>query len=178
MIRDDRNIRRFTIVCGLIAIGLLIFPVDESKPAGDRVDRLPARLLEREARTVGRNGGIVCHTIGVGSGCATAYMRRLTRELVERGLAPSGPGAVAWGLCTVGHESSFNPAAVSHTDDHGAGQLNRPSHRWVNYQRIAWRTTSSPTGWATDPVYSVGVFLKLSRRGTNRGPWEGAPYSC
>lgn len=178
MSRDDRYIRRFTIVCGLIALGLLLFPADDAKPAADRVDRLPTRALEREARTVALHGGIRCHTVGVGAECATPYMRRLVRELVERRLRPYGSYALAWGLCVVGRESGFNPAAVSHTDDHGAGQLHRSDHRWVDYGRIAWQTDVSPTGWAGDPVYSVAVFVRLSRGGANRDPWTGGRYRC
>lgn len=146
--------------------------------AGDRVDLLTTGQLEREARKVALNGGIVCHTPGVGAACATPYMRRLVRELVERRFRPDGPFAIAWGLCIAGRESGFNPAAVSRTDDHGAGQLHRPAHPWVSYGRIAWRTNVSPTGWAGDPVYSVAVFHRLSRGATNRGPWRGGAHPC
>lgn len=176
----DRPLRWFAIVALLAAILLLLVPVPGARAAaGDRVDRLSQRQLEREARHVARNGGIRCHTVGVGARCATPYMRRLVRELVTRRFRPHGPDAVAWAVCVAGRESGFNPAAVSATDDHGAGQLNRPSHPWIDTARIAWRTSASPTGWASDPVYSVAVFAQLADGGRNRGPWEaGAAYHC
>lgn len=176
--RDDRNIRRFFLLCASIAIGLLLWPTPPAKSTADRVDRLPTRLLEREARKVALHGGIRCHTIGVGARCATPYMRRLVRELVERRFRVYGRYALAWGVCVAGRESGFNPAAISATDDHGVGQLNRPSHQWVDYGRIAWATDVSPTGWAGDPVYSVAVFAKLSRGGRNRDPWARGAYHC
>lgn len=179
----ERNARRLILIGTVLAVLTLLqalFPPDAHGRPGrpDRIDVLPTSVLEREARKVARNGGIVCHTVGVGAGCASPYMRRLTRELVDRGLRRHGPDARRWGLCVVGRESGFNPAAVSATDDHGAGQLNRPSHRWVDYARIAWPTRVSPSGWASDPVYSVNVFVQLSRGATNRSPWAGGRYSC
>lgn len=172
--------RRTTVVTAIAAIGLVtVLTLPVRAPAStDRVDRLTTPVLKREARTVARNGGIVCHTIGVGAGCATRYMRRLTIELVERAFAPDGAWAARWAVCVAGRESGGNPAAVSSTDDHGAGQLNRPSHPWVNYHRIAWQTPRSPTGWASDPVYSVAVFHRLAHGGANRGPWLGGRYRC
>lgn len=174
---SDRNLRLFVLCCLAIAIAVLVWPPC-GKPAGDHVDRLSTPALEREARRVALAGGIVCHTVGVGARCATPYMRRLVRELVERRFAPYGRYALAWGLCIAGRESGFNPAAVSSTDDHGAGQLHRTAHSWVDYGRIAWATDVSPTGWASDPVYSVAVFVRLSRGGENRGPWRGGKYQC
>lgn len=172
-------LRRLAITGGLVAILLLLLPAPGGRAAGDRVDRLGARKLEREARQVARSGGIRCHTTGVGVRCATPYMRRLVRELVERRFRPYGRSAVAWAVCVAGRESGFNPAAVSATDDHGAGQLNRPSHPWIDTGRIAWATSRSPTGWASDPVYSVAVFVQLSKGGRNRSPWTaGAAYQC
>jgi hypothetical protein len=134
---------------------------------------MPLKKLEREARNVGLNGGVICHTPGQGRGCATPYMRRLVRELIVR-YFPAGSDR-AWALCVARRESGYNPAAVSYTNDHGVGQLNRPSHTWVNYNRIAfWRNNR----WASDPVYSTQVFVRLSRQGANRSPWAGGAYHC
>lgn len=176
----DRNLRWFLIVCLAVAIAVLAWPPCGISGRGtrDRVDKLSTRKLEQEARRVALAGGILCNTVGVGSRCATPYMRRLVRELVERRFAPYGPYALAWGLCVAGRESGFNPAAASATDDHGVGQLHRPAHAWVDYGRIAWATDVSPTGWASDPVYSVAVFVRISRGGANRSPWAGGAYRC
>lgn len=171
--RSDRALRLAVIAAALAAV-LLLAPLARA----DRVDRLSTPRLEREARKVGRHGGILCHTVGVGAGCATRYMRRLTGELVERAFRPGGPAAVRWATCVAARESGLNPAAVSATNDHGAGQLNLPSHPWLHVARIAWPTAGSPTGWASDPVYSVAVFARLARLGENRSPWHGGRYAC
>jgi hypothetical protein len=137
------------------------------------LDTMPLKKLEREARNVGLNGGILCHTVGRGSSCATPYMRSIVQELITR-YFPAGDNR-NWALCVAGRESGYNPAAVSYTDDHGVGQLNRPSHTWVNYNRIAFWHKGR---WASDPVYSTKVFVRLSRHGANRSPWAGGAYHC
>lgn len=141
--------------------------------AGNNLQTMPLKKLEREARVVGLNGGITCHTVGVGHDCATPYMRNIVRELITR-YFPAGENR-DWALCVAGRESGMNPAAVSSTDDHGVGQLNRPSHSWVDYNRIAFWHKGR---WASDPVYSTQVFVRLSRHGANRSPWAGGAYHC
>lgn len=45
-------------------------------------------------------------------------------------------------LCIIGRESSWNPRAVSRTDDHGLVQLNRPS--WQRYFGARWNLRYDP----------------------------------
>lgn len=141
--------------------------------ASNNLETMPLKKLEREARNVGLNGGITCHTVGQGSGCATLYMRSIVKELIARYI-PAGNNR-DWALCVAGRESGYNPAAISPTNDHGVGQLNKPSHTWVNYNRIAFWYKGR---WASDPVYSTKVFVRLSRQGANRSPWAGGAYHC
>lgn len=155
----------------VIMVAAAVFTAPAS--AGVNLQTMPLKKLEREARTVGLNGGIVCHTPGQGHGCATPYMRSIVQELIVR-YFPAGNNR-AWALCVAGRESGFNPAAISYTNDHGVGQLNKPSHTWVNYNRIAFWHKGR---WASDPVYSTKVFVRLSRQGANRSPWNGGAYSC
>jgi hypothetical protein len=153
-----------------VIVAALAFAVPAT---ASNIQTMQLKKLEREARNVGLNGGITCHTVGQGHGCATPYMRSIVRELIVR-YFPAGDNR-NWALCVAGRESGYNPAAISYSDDHGVGQLNRPSHSWVDYNRIAFWNNGR---WASDPVYSTQVFVRLSRQGANRSPWAGGVYSC
>jgi Transglycosylase SLT domain len=148
--------RAVAIALALVAVGVLVVAVSDARGA-DRVDRLTQPALERAATEAAATGGIRSTRYAD----ATPWMRRLSRELVARAFAGD---ARRWALCVVERESGFNPGAVSSTDDHGLPQVNRPSHRWVDYRRIV-----------VDPVYAVAVMVRLSDRGRNRGPWG---WSC
>ena len=126
----------------------------------DRVDRLPQSTLEHQAELVVTTGGVICRR----HGCATPYMRRLVRELIERAFPVS---ARSWALCVSRRESGYNPGAISPTSDYGVAQIHLASHPWVNGQRLL-----------VDPVYAVAVFVHLSRHGTERSPWYGGSYRC
>jgi hypothetical protein len=142
---------------GLVLLILTLVAVAADAKGADRVDRMRTPALERASIRAAATGGIHSHRYGD----ATPWMRRLSRELVERAFTGS---ARSWALCVVNRESGFNPGAISRTDDHGLPQINRPSHSWVNYGRIT-----------VDPPYAVAVMVKLSRHGHSRGAWG---YSC
>lgn len=161
--RSPMSARALAVVLGLVllaVVGLSSCSPDAKATAADRVSSMPQRTLEKQARIVARTGGIYSSRYGA----ASPYLKRLSRELVARAF-PSW--AERWAFCVVGRESGWNPGAISRTDDHGLAQINRPSHRWVDYRRIT-----------ADPVYGVAVFVRLSDRGASRGPWGGGTYSC
>jgi len=119
---------------------------------------MPQSQLEHAAIEAAATGGILSSRYGA----ATPWMKRLSRELVERAFV--GANARRMALCVVGRESGFNPGAISSTDDHGLPRINRPSHPWVNFRRIT-----------VDPPYAVSVMVRLSGHGRNWGPWG---WSC
>lgn len=162
-------------VLTLLAVACLATAPAAIAAQQDRVDRLTDAQLRAEAAKVGRHGGILCATHGVGARCATPYMRRLTAELVSRAVAPQD---VPWALCVTGRESGFNPGAISTTGDHGVGQINYVSHTWIDRDRITYASSVSPTGWASDVLYSVAVFTRVSGHGSFRSPWAGGSHSC
>lgn len=96
-------------------------------------------------------------------------MRRLTMELVQR---KTVPWAWGWAQCVINIESGFNPAAISPTGDHGVGQINYATHTWIDRDRIGYRSASSPTGWASDVLYSVDLFVRVSDHGRYHSPWR------
>lgn len=102
-------------------------------------------------------------------------MRRLTSELVARSFPASQR---SWALCVASRESGFNPAALSPTGDHGVGQINYVSHTWIDRNRIAYPSSVSSTGWASDVLYSVAIFVRVAGGGYNHSPWSGGRYSC
>jgi hypothetical protein len=117
-------------------------------------------VLERTARYVARHGGIrgSCYQ------CASAYMQRLSYELVGRAFPPGRKG---WAICIVAHESGGNPGAVSPSGALGLSQILPTAHpefdRWALVR---------------DPVYQTRAFVRLSRIGTVRSPWDGQGYRC
>jgi hypothetical protein len=147
------------IACSSIALlALLSVTITVGQASSStRVERMSQRVLEREARKVAVHGGVT----GSCWGCATPYMKRLSYELIDRAFSSSYR---SWAHCIVNRESGYNPGAVSRTDDHGLPQFNRPSHSWINYTKVK-----------RDPPYAVACFVRLSRGGSNQGPWG---YSC
>lgn len=102
-------------------------------------------------------------------------MRRLTYELVDRAFPAA---ARAWAHCVTGRESGDNPAALSPTGDHGVAQINYVTHTWIDRGRIAYESAGSRTGWASDVLYSVALFVRVSDGGAYRSPWWGGGYAC
>ena len=148
--------RGLAITAMVVLLVALIAACADAK-ASDRVDRLPQLALERAAIRAAATGGIRSSRYAD----ATPWMKRLSEELVERAFPRS---ARSMAFCIVNRESGWNPGAISRTDDHGLAQINRPSHPWVSYGRIT-----------VDPVYAVAVFVRLSDRGRDWGPWG---WSC
>lgn len=71
-------------------------------------------------------------------------------------------------FCIVGRESSWNPRAVSRTNDHGLFQLNAIHAR-----------TFGPKLWARryDPVANVDMAYRLYLA-DGFGPWRGGRWAC
>ena len=151
------NAERRIVGVALFAVVVIVLLVTAVDAKADRVDHLRQTTLERAAHRAVVHGRIRSTRWGD----ATPWLRRLSRELIERAFTGSSR---SWALCVVERESGFNPGAVSRTDDHGLPQINRPSHSWVNYSRIV-----------RDPVYAVAVMVRLSDHGANRQPWG---WSC
>lgn len=162
------------VVSLVLAVAMLTVPAAIAA-SQDHVDRLTAAQLRHEAVKVATHGGIKCATHGQGAYCATTYMKRLTAELVERSVPAASR---AWALCVTGRESGFNPAAISTTGDHGVGQINYATHTWIDTGRITYPSRASPTGWASDVLYSVALFDRVSHDGSYRSPWAGGSYRC
>lgn len=160
MLYSTRTLAITFAVLLLVVLVVVVAEADGAPARGDRVDRLPTAKLERLSILAAATGGIR----STRHGDATPWMRRLSRELVERAYAGD---AERWALCVVARESGFNPGAVSHTDDHGLAQIHRPSHPWVHYGRLH-----------VDPPYAVAVMVRLSNRGRSRSPWRGYGYAC
>ena len=144
------------IVISLLA--LVMIPVANAHES--RIDKLPTKVLAKEAKKVVRHGGVYSHKCGD----ASPYLRRLSYELVERAFAPFG--TQDWALYIVGRESCFNPGAINYKwsswdqQAKGLAQLIPAYHQWVNYGRML-----------KDPWYAAMVFVKLSDGGKSTGPW-------
>lgn len=74
----------------------------------------------------------------------------------------------AWARCIVARESSWNPRAVSATNDHGLFQLNAPT--WQRYFGSRWQRVY-------DPVANVRMAYAIYRRG-GKQPWSGGRWAC
>jgi hypothetical protein len=151
--------RGLAIALAVILLVVLIATIADAKGA-DRVDRLSTVQLERASIRAVATGGVRSSRYAD----ATPWTKRLVRELIDRAFRGD---ARRWARCVVERESGWNPGAVSSTDDHGLAQLNRPSHRWVDYGRLV-----------VDPPYAVAVMVRLSDRGHNRKPWNGGRHGC
>ncbi len=145
----------------LISImALILTPLAHAQ--GSRIDKLPTKVLAKEARKVVRNGGIKSHRYGD----ATPYLKRLSYELVERAFLPYGYDRVQWALYIVDRESDFNPGAINTTwsgweeQAKGLAQLIPKYHTWVNFDRML-----------RDPYYAARVFVRLSKGGKETSPW-------
>jgi hypothetical protein len=147
------------VFAGFVAVTLT---EDTGSATTKRIDAMTQKQLEAEARYVAVHGGVICTRWG----CATPYMKRLSRELVYRQFRRTG--TERWALCVVERESGFNPGAVSRTNDHGLAQFNAPSWSHLYDMRRLKR----------DPVYAVKSFFRLSGGGRSTSPWRGGGYSC
>lgn len=157
-----RASQRYVVALALLLLVVLVVVLvfADRASARDRVDRMPQPALERAAIRAVAVGGVRSSRYGD----ATPWVKRLSRELVERAFAGD---ARRWALCVVARESGWNPGAISATNDHGLAQINRPSHRGISYARLV-----------VDPPYAVAVFVGLSDGGANRSPWRGGSHAC
>lgn len=68
-------------------------------------------------------------------------------------------------LCIANRESGYNPRAANWNDSnggsHGLFQINGAHRGWVDFKRIY------------NPRYNTAVAWRLSRHGTDWGPWGG-----
>lgn len=119
----------------------------------------PAQTLEAQAAYTAAHGGVT----GTCYGCATGQMKTLVARLIAKRFG----GAASRALCFARRESGLNPAAISRSDDHGAFQINRPTHPQFNYGRMQ-----------RDPAYGVWAGWVVSDHGTDWGPWSGGAYAC
>lgn len=139
-------------------LALIMAPVASAHES--RIDKLPTKVLAKEAKKVVRHGGVYSHKCGD----ASPYLKRLSYELVERAFRPYG--TQDWALYIVGRESCFNPGAINTKYSNpkqqatGLAQLIPAIHTWVNYDRMV-----------KDPWYGAMVFVKLSNGGKSTGPW-------
>ena len=111
-----------------------------------------------QAIQAGRASHPTCY--GCASKAEIAEGKRVVREVFGLGYA----GRVA--ACIVGRESGWNPFAVSATGDHGLFQFNRLAHPWLDMSRIY------------EIRFNVRLAWRMSRHGTNWGPWSGGTYAC
>lgn len=157
--QGDDPIRVLTLIAAGAALLVCVVPTARSGviPAG----------LAAEARTVALHGGVIgsCH------GCATVRMQQLARRLVITRFADSGPGAVQTALCIVGHESGFNPGAISSTGDYGLPQMNYVAHHGDHSEW--WAPARGFRYLIFDPVYAVGAMWAMSARGRDWSAWTG-----
>lgn len=131
-----------------------------SQAGGALLKRPPT--LPAQARTLAAQSGYN-HAYGGGS----ARLKQVTAQLIRQVFRPAGPSAVARALCFARRESGLNPVAISTSDDHGAFQVNRPTHPQFNY----WLMDH-------DPAYGVEAGWSVSSRGRDWGPWAGGAYPC
>src|SRR5262247_4151157 len=99
---ERRQMRILAIAAACAAIAVLVSPAH-----AEHYGR--GRTLHAQARYVALHGGIRSSCYG----CATNYMKSLSRRLVIERFSWAGPEAVRWALCVVGRESDFNPGAVN-----------------------------------------------------------------
>ena len=98
-------------------------------------------------------------------GDASPYLRTLCYEMISRKF--SRFGTQSWARYVVNRESGCNPGAVNTTYSswsqraQGLAQLIPAYHRWVDYPRML-----------RDVDYGIAVFVKLSKGGSNTGPWR------
>lgn len=71
--------------------------------------------------------------------------------------------------CIVGRESSWQPRAVSRTNDHGLFQLNAPT--WARFFGSQWR-------FVYDPVQNARMAYVIYRRAGGFSPWDGGRWAC
>ena len=145
-------------VC-VLAVAAMVFGAAGVTSQMTAAARGPRRSLAAEARFTASHGGVYSH----GYGAATARMKQLTASLIVQRFGASSSRA----LCFARRESGLNPVAVSATDDHGAFQVNRPTHPQFDY----WRMDH-------DPAYGVWAGWVVSSRGRDWSPWNGGSYAC
>jgi hypothetical protein len=142
-----------------MCVALLVVVSGTSAATGGVVKRPHPLSLAVQARLEVRRGGIY----GTCYGCASSRLKSLTAALIRQRFGVYAARA----LCFARRESGLNPGAISSTDDHGAFQINRPTHGQFSY----WLMDH-------DPAYGVQAGWVVSDHGTNWGPWAGGRYTC
>lgn len=139
----------------LLAAVFLLAWTGEAAAHNDRFDRMSYGQLVKAANRAIANGHSYSHRWGD----ASAYLRGLCYELVERTFKPYG--TERWALYVVRRESGCNPRAInSSSQTTGIAQIHPTYHTWINYRKVQY-----------DMHYAMQTFLRLSRGGRNTGPW-------
>ncbi len=97
------------------------------------------------------------------AGSATASTVAQAKQEIRRLWGSQAPRA----FCIVGRESSWNPRAVSRTNDHGLFQINA----------IHARTFGPMWARRYDPVANVDMAWRLYLA-DGFGPWRGGRWAC
>jgi hypothetical protein len=119
------------------------------------VDEIPYWFLGKVANKAIRQG----HIYSSRWGDASPWLKRLCYEMVDRAFGPYG--TAGWARSVVNRESGCNPGAINATSGTtGIAQIHPDYHRWVDYYRVK-----------RDMRYAIRTFLRLSRNGSNTGPW-------
>lgn len=126
-------------------------PVSHVKP----LDEIPYRFLAKVGDRAIRQGHVYSHRWGD----ASPWLKAICYEMVDRAFSPYG--TQAWARHVVNRESGCNPAAInSSSQTTGIAQIHPAYHTWVDFQRVQ-----------RDMAYALRTFLRLSRNGSNTGPW-------
>ncbi len=139
----------------LMVLTVIVMIAAPASQASDRIDRMTNQELADAANTAIRNG----HVYSSRWGDASEWLKALCYEMVDRAFRPYG--TQAWARYVVNRESGCNPGAInSSSGTTGIAQIHPAYHRWINYYRVK-----------TDMRYAIRTFLRLSRGGSNTGPW-------
>lgn len=151
------------VVAVLIAVlfGFLVVMSNENADAANRtnhvkpLDEIPYRFLAKVGDKAIRQGHVYSHRWGD----ASPWLKAICYEMVDRAFSPYG--TQGWARYVVNRESGCNPAAInSSSQTTGIAQIHPDYHRWVDFRRVQ-----------RDMDYAMRTFLRLSRNGSNTGPW-------
>lgn len=119
------------------------------------LSEIPYRFLAKVADKAIRKGHVYSHRWGD----ASPWLKSLCYEMVDRAFSPYG--TQGWARYVVNRESGCNPAAInSSSGTTGIAQIHPAYHTWVDFRRVQ-----------RDMAYALRTFLRLSRNGSNTGPW-------
>lgn len=119
------------------------------------LNEIPYRFLAKVADKAIRQGHVYSHRWGD----ASPWLKAICYEMIDRAFGPYG--TAAWARYVVNRESGCNPAAInSSSQTTGIAQIHPAYHTWVDFRRVQ-----------RDMAYALRTFLRLSRNGSNTGPW-------